>query len=173
VFELAKIVRSGYANVSVVEQVLFPPAQATPKYKGLVRMPPCDLSQANGAGSTVLTLLFQEWEHRYRANMWTVATMLCEQHGSELSQADLFARNKHGQCALGLLAEEARKVVTPAAQSWKQREVDMQKKLPQRLLQAWQAARSPAVRSVQPAFIRGARAGSLATGLLSSNQLVL
>jgi len=58
VFELAKIVRSGYANVSVVEQVLFPPAQAQPKYKGLVRMPPCDLSLANEAGSTVLTLLF-------------------------------------------------------------------------------------------------------------------
>ena len=146
VFDLANIVRSGYANVSVVEQVLFPPAQPTPKYKGLVRMPPCDLSQTNGAGSTVLTLLFQEWQHRYRDSIWTVATMLCEQHGSELGQADLFARNDKGQCALSLLAEEARKVVTPAAQSWKQREVDRKKKLPQQLLRVWQAARTPAVR---------------------------
>ena len=153
---LAHCIRSGYACWPALEQVLFPPARVKPKFKGLVRMPPCDLTLANRCGSTVLTLLFGQWERRYnlRDGTWTVASSLCGRHAhpQELGRADLFAYNKQGQCALSQLADAANQLPTPPANAnWQQRRDGERKKLPQQLLQAWQAARSPAVRSVQQA----------------------
>jgi len=112
----------------------------------------------------VLTLLLGDWPRcQHSASMF--ANMFI-QHSPDLANADLFARNIQGDCALSLLADAARKIKTlPSQSTWQKEYNEKQMKLPQQLLQAWQAARTPTVRSVKQLALSGeAGAGSSAAG---------
>lgn len=159
--ELVKTAQGGLVTADILEDLLFPPIKAKPQFKGGVPLPPADFSLVDCSESTVFTLLFGEWKER-KQRFWTFVNLLIKR-SPDLADADLFARNIHGECALSLLADAARKIETlPSQPSWQKTYNEKQMKLPQQLLQAWQAARTPAVRSVQPAFFRDARARSSA-----------
>ena len=143
--ELVKTAQEGLVATDILEDLLFQPIKAKPQFKGGVPLPPVDFTLVDCSDSTVFTLLLGEWKER-KHRFWTFVHLLIK-HSPDLANADLFARNIQGDCALSLLADAARKVeMLPSQTTWQKEHIDKQKKLLQQLLQAWQAARTPTVR---------------------------
>lgn len=153
---LVECAKAGVIGQRVLSNLIFKaPKKARSQRSAAVPSPEIDLNVTDASGSTLLTLIFDKWSNKFDRWDWdppmlAIAGKLCSAPRL-LAQVDLFAQNERGQCAIQLLAQACRDVKprrhwTPHPGSTPVPEETQM--LPQRMLKAWQAARTPLLRSV-------------------------